>query len=76
MAAERRLDHISYNDHWLNLSMAQKASVNELSRFGFDLEFVRSTGDDKLAFASLDNKYASINEDGEITMNSDHLVRN
>lgn len=60
MATERRLDHISYNDHWLDLSMAQKASVNELSRF--DLEFVRASGKEKLAFTSLDNKYASINE--------------
>ena len=56
--------------------MAQKASVNELSRFDFDLAFVRASGEEKLAFASLDNKYASINEDGEITINSDHLVRN
>lgn len=59
MATERKLDHISYA-HWLDLSMAQKASVNELSRF--DLEFVRASGKEKLAFTSLDNKYASINE--------------
>ncbi|SFC83257.1 hypothetical protein [Pseudoalteromonas denitrificans] len=76
MATERRLDHISYNENWTNLSIAQKASVSELSRFGFDLAFVRSSQEGRFAFASLDEKYACINEDGEINMNSDQLFRN
>jgi hypothetical protein len=46
--------------------MAQKFSVSELQRFGYELSFVRQQEQQRLAVLKSGQKMASITEDGQI----------
>lgn len=46
--------------------MAQKFSVSELQRFGYELSFVRQQEQQRVAVLKVGPKMASIDEDGQI----------
>jgi hypothetical protein len=51
---------------WDDLSLAQKFSVAELQRFGYDLLFVRHIANGSLAVLAAGSKMAAIDVDGQI----------
>ena len=51
---------------WSQLNMAQKFSVAELQRFGYELEFVRRSPSFSLAVLRSGGRIASVDEDGQI----------
>jgi hypothetical protein len=64
MERRRQVRDLSY--FWDMLSMAQKFSVSELQRFGYELTFVRQQEQQRLAVLKAGPKMASIDENGQI----------
>jgi len=64
MERRRQVRDLSY--FWDMLSMAQKFSVSELQRFGYELSFVRQQEQQRLAVLKAGPKMASIDENGQI----------
>lgn len=63
---ERRLTDKNINYFWDQLNLAQKFSVAELQRYGYQLQFVRSMPTGKVAVLDVAGKLAAINDDGQI----------
>ncbi len=61
---------------WSQLNMAQKFSVAELQRFGYELEFVRRSPSFSLAVLRSGNRIAAVDEDGEIDTEPKIVFRN
>ena len=53
---------------WDQLNLSQQYSVCSLGQFGYILTFVRTLGTRKLAILKLNDKVATINEDGVINI--------
>lgn len=54
------------NYFWERLNMAQKFSVAELQRFGYELAFVRRSPSFSLAVLKSGVRLASVDQDGQI----------
>ena len=66
MSHERRQMDKDIHFFWDDLSLAQKFSVAELQRFGYDLLFVRHIANGSLAVLAAGSKMAAIDVDGQI----------
>lgn len=66
MTHERRQMDKDLHYFWEDLNLAQKFSVAELQRFGYDLMFVRQMAEGNLAVLTAAGKIAAINIDGQI----------
>lgn len=66
MSHERRQMDKDIHFFWDDLNLAQKFSVAELQRFGYDLLFVRHIADGSLAVLASGNKMAAIDMEGQI----------
>lgn len=75
MKLERRRQVRDLSYFWDMLSMAQKFSVSELQRFGYELTFVRQQEQQRLAVLRAGPKMASIDENGQINTAPSVLLR-
>lgn len=66
MSNERRQMDKDIHFFWDDLNLAQKFSVAELQRFGYDLLFVRHGANGSLAVLSSGEKMAAIDMEGQI----------
>ncbi|EJI84451.1 MULTISPECIES: hypothetical protein [Alishewanella] len=72
---ERRQTEKDLNYFWDQLSLAQKFSVAELQRYGYQLQFVRHLPYGKLAVLDFDGKLAAIDQEGQIDTAPDIVLR-
>jgi hypothetical protein len=63
---ERRRTERDLDYFWNELNMAQKFSVAELQRFGYELAFVRKSPSFSQAIMMAGDKIAAIDQDGQI----------
>lgn len=63
---DRRAEEKDLDYFWDRLNVAQKFSVSELQRFGYELSFVRQQEQQRVAVLKAGPKMASIDEDGQI----------
>jgi len=63
---ERRHTSKDLNFFWEQLNLAQKFSVAELQRYGYQLLFVRNMPSGKLAVLDVDGQLAAVNHEGQI----------
>jgi len=75
MSTERRQMDKDIHFFWDDLSLAQKFSVAELQRFGYDLLFVRHIANGSLAVLSAGSKMAAIDVDGQIDTEPQVVLR-
>lgn len=61
---------------WSQLNMAQKFSVAELQRFGYELEFVRRSPSFSLAVLRSGGRLAAVDQDGQIDTEPKIIFRN
>ena len=73
MERRRQVRDLSY--FWDMLSIAQKFSVSELQRFGYELTFVRQQEQQRLAVLKAGPKMASIDENGQINTAPSVMLR-
>lgn len=66
MIQERRQTDKDMHYFWDELNLAQKFSVAELQRFGYELRFVRQQNNHKVAVLFAGNKMAAIDSEGQI----------
>ena len=66
VAQDRRAFPKDADYFWQQLNMAQKFSVAELQRFGYDLEFVRKSPSFSLAVLRAGIRFAAVDQDGQI----------
>jgi hypothetical protein len=66
MKAERRQMDKDVHFFWDDLNLAQKFSVAELQRFGYDLLFVRHGANGSMAVLASGDKMAAIDIEGQI----------
>ncbi|MBZ9613675.1 hypothetical protein [Rheinheimera maricola] len=66
MTNERRQMDKDIHFFWEDLNLAQKFSVAELQRFGYDLLFVRHMTEGNLAILAAGSKLAAIDIEGQI----------
>jgi hypothetical protein len=72
---ERRKEVYSPSILWSKLSLAQKFSANSLSRFGYELDFIRVVNGQNIAVLKCHNGLAVITDDGDIDITPDIEVR-
>ncbi len=72
---ERRQSTREMQPFWDELNLAQKFSVAELQRFGYELSFVRHVTSGSMAVLRAGNKFAAINHEGEINTAPDISIR-
>ncbi|WP_027671195.1 hypothetical protein [Rheinheimera baltica] len=60
---------------WDDLNLAQKFSVAELQRYGYDLLFVRHIADCSVAVLASGNKMAAIDMEGQIDVEPNIVLR-
>jgi len=77
VSAERRgeVEEKDMNFFWQQLNIAQKFSVAELQRFGYELEFVRRSPSFSLAVLRSSGRIASVDQDGQIDTNPKIVFR-
>jgi hypothetical protein len=75
MSHERRQMDKDIHFFWDDLNLAQKFSVAELQRFGYDLLFVRHIADGSLAVLASGNKMAAIDMEGQIDVQPNVTLR-
>ena len=66
VAQDRRAFPKDADYFWQQLNMAQKFSVAELQRFGYDWEFVRKSPSFSLAVLRAGDRFAAVDQDGQI----------
>lgn len=66
MTYERRQIDKDMHFFWEELNLAQKFSVAELQRYGYDLLFVRHQPNGNIAVMTAGERLASIDADGQI----------
>ena len=72
---ERRKEAISPSILWSQLSLAQKFSANSLSKYGYELDFIRVENDKNIAVLRSHSGFATITDDGDINISPDIAVR-
>lgn len=65
----------SEDEWWERLTLAQKATVSMLQRFGYTLAFIRSLDNGRKAVVLCDGKPAVIYDDGEFDLEPDIVLR-
>ena len=72
---ERRKEVIPASILWSKLSLAQKFSANSLSKFGYELDFIRVENGKGIAVLKCHSGLATITDDGNIDITPDIDVR-
>ncbi|MGQ4277335.1 hypothetical protein ACQ5ES_09840 [Pseudidiomarina sp. E22-M8] len=73
---ERRRGKFGSAQWWECLSMDQKFGVYQLSKFGFELAFIRNLPDaGPLAVVRRDRDYATVNQSGEVNLTPELIIR-
>jgi len=75
MSNERRQMDKDVHIFWDDLNLAQKFSVAELQRYGYDLLFVRHIADCSVAVLASGNKMAAIDMEGQIDVEPNIVLR-
>ena len=75
MIQERRQTDKDMHYFWEELNLAQKFSVAELQRFGYELRFVRQHNNYKIAVLFAGNKMAAIDNEGQINIDPKVTLR-
>ena len=75
MKHERRQMDKDIHFFWDDLNLAQKFSVAELQRYGYDLLFVRHYAEGSLAVLASGNKVAAIDIEGQIDVEPRIVLR-
>lgn len=72
---ERRHIGDDNQEWWDKLTLAQKFSASNLSKYGYDLAFIRSSNSGNLAVMLRDGQSTTISEDGEIDTQPNLVIR-
>ncbi|RHW78051.1 hypothetical protein D1094_02365 [Colwellia sp. RSH04] len=72
---EQRVNNYSQDSLWEKLNLSQKFSTCSLGQFGYTLSFVRNFNNKMLAILTLENKIATINEEGIINISPAVSIR-
>lgn len=75
MIQERRQTDKDMHHFWEELNLAQKFSVAELQRFGYELWFVRQHNNHKMAVLFAGKKMAVIDDEGQIDTEPKVVIR-
>lgn len=73
---ERRHQPLNSQSLWAELNAAQKIAASSLSKYGFDISFIRLNQSENIVGMLLNGKPATINDDGEIDTDPDICIRN
>lgn len=63
---DRRAEDKNLDYFWDRLNVAQKFSVSELQRFGYELAFVRRSPSFSMAVLKSGERLAAVDQDGQI----------
>ncbi|MDO6447367.1 hypothetical protein Q4493_16470 [Colwellia sp. 1_MG-2023] len=63
---ERRSSQNNFDELWSNLTLAQKFAASSLTKYGYELAYIRCSTAGNVAFMTVDNHVATIEMDGEI----------
>lgn len=72
---EQRKADFHLEDLWDKLNLSQQFAVCSLGQFGYMLTYVRQINDKALAILTLDDKVATINEEGLINVTPNISLR-
>ncbi len=72
---EQRKQDYHLEELWDKLNLSQQFSVCSLGQFGYMLSYVRQINDRSLAILTLDDKVATINEEGLINVTPNISLR-
>lgn len=72
---ERRLTPDTYHDLWSSLTLAQKFAASSLTKYGYELSFIRCSNVGNIAFMMVDDNVATIEMDGDINTTPDVIIR-
>lgn len=72
---EQRKQNYHLEELWDKLNLSQQFSVCSLGQFGYMLSYVRQINDRCLAILTLDDKVATINEEGLINVTPNISLR-
>jgi len=73
---DRREDEKNLDYFWDRLNVAQKFSVSELQRFGYELAFVRRSPSFSMAVLKSGDRLAAVDQDGQIDTAPSIALRN
>lgn len=72
---ERRTSQNNFDELWSNLTLAQKFSASSLTKYGYELAFIRGSSMGNLAVMLLNDSATTISCDGNINASPDIKVR-
>jgi hypothetical protein len=72
---DRRTKTLEQSVWWSRLSLAQKFSASSLSKFGYELKFIRKEKGENLAVLTCNTDIATVNQDGEINTTPKITIR-
>ncbi|RUO56717.1 hypothetical protein [Pseudidiomarina homiensis] len=72
---ERRRGDFDTKEWWQRLSMDQKFGVYQLSKFGFELAFIRNMANGPIAVVRRSREYATVDQSGEVNLNPTLQIR-
>ncbi len=75
LSDDRRDQPKDLNYFWNELNMAQKFSVAELQRFGYELAFVRRSPSFSMAVLRAGDRIAAVDQDGQIDTEPKVVIR-
>jgi len=76
LESDRRQYSPEQSELWSRLNLSQQFSAGSLSQYGYTLTFIRRLkSNDNLIIMLSQNKVATINNEGEIDINSDITIR-
>lgn len=75
MPGERRRIAIDAKEWWQRLSMDQKFGVYQLSKFGFELAFIRNLASGPLAVLRRNRDYATVDQKGDVDLQPQIKIR-
>lgn len=75
MPSERRHGAFDAKEWWQRLSMDQKFGVYQLSKFGFELAFIRNLASGPLAVVRRNRDYATVDQTGDVDLQPQIKIR-
>ena len=72
---ERRSSQNNFDELWSNLTLAQKFAASSLTKYGYELTYIRCSTVGNVAFMTVGDSIATIEMDGEINTNPNIDVR-
>ncbi len=72
---ERRSYQGKFQDLWAELTLAQKFSASSLSKYGYELAFIRHSASGNIAIMLLDDNATTISCDGDINTTPEITIR-